>query len=96
VKPYRFHREAEEEYVKAAEYYARISPALGQRFFKEIETLIADACARPSLYRRHVGEVRRHFSTKFPYGILYSELPEEIRILAIMPLHRDPDYWRRR
>jgi len=32
----------------------------------------------------------------FPYGILYIEEPEEIFILAIMHLHRYPDYWKER
>ena len=96
MKPYRFHREAADEYARAADYYAQISQELGRRFFTEIQSLIADVCLRPTLYRRHVGEVRRHFSTVFPYGILYREFTDEIRILAVMPLRRDPDYWRGR
>ncbi|MBP6506740.1 MAG: type II toxin-antitoxin system RelE/ParE family toxin [Opitutaceae bacterium] len=96
MKPYRLHRKAEEEYAAAAEHYARISPELGQRFYREIESLIAAVCAHPTLYRRHVGDIRRHFSPTFPYGILYRELPDEIRILAVMPLRRDPLYWQDR
>lgn len=96
MKPYRLHRKAEEEYARAAEYYAKISPELGQRFYAEIESLITDVRTRPALYRLHSGEVRRHFSMTFPYGILYRDFPDEVRILAIMPLHRDPNYWRDR
>lgn len=96
MKPYRLHRKAEEEYARAAEYYAGINPTLGQRFYTEMESLIADICARPTLYRRHLDDVRRHFSPTFPYGILYRDLPDEIRILAIMPLRRNPKYWRDR
>jgi len=51
VKPYRLHRKAEEEYARAAEYYAGINPTLGQRFYTEMESLIADICARPTLWR---------------------------------------------
>lgn len=63
MKPHRPDREAEEEHAAAAEYYACISPALGVRFYEEIERLILEVRTRPTLYRRHVGEIRRHFST---------------------------------
>jgi len=96
VKPYRVHREAADEYAQAADYYAQIRPELGRRFFTEIQSLIADVSLRPALYRRHMGEVRRHFSTVFPYGILYRKFADEIRIWAVMPLRRDPGYWRGR
>ena len=68
MKSHRLHREAEEEYAAAAEHYARISPALGIRFYEEIERLIFEVRTHPTLYRRHVGDIRRHFSTVFPYS----------------------------
>lgn len=96
MTPHRFHREAEAEYIAAAEYYAGINPALGQRFFVEMERIIAEACAHPRAYRRVRGNIRRHFSAAFPYGIIFEEKPDGLRILAVMNLHRDPDYWQSR
>ncbi len=93
MKPHGFHREADAEYAVAAEYYASISPELGGRFYDEIERLIAEACAQPRLYRRVRGEVRRHFTAAFPYGILFEDRPDHVRILAVMSLHRDPNCW---
>jgi len=94
VKPHGFHREAEEEYAAAALDCAQISPQLGHRFHDEIERLIADVCRRPALYRVvRAPAIRRHFSTTFPFGLLYEDRPDHGRILAVMPLHRDPDYW---
>jgi hypothetical protein len=93
VKPHGFHREADAEYAAAAEYYARINPELGGRFHDEIERLIAEACVHPQAFRRVRGDIRRHFTTAFPYGILFEDKPDVVRILAVMPLHRDPDYW---
>lgn len=55
MKPHGFHREALEEYAKAAEDYAKASPELGGRFYDEIERLIGEACRAPTLYRRHRG-----------------------------------------
>jgi hypothetical protein len=93
VKSHGFHREADAEYVAAAEYYAGISPDLGGRFHDEIERLIAEACAHPKAFRRVRGDIRRHFAATFPCGILFEDRPDAVRILAVMPLHRDPDYW---
>jgi len=96
MKPHGFHREAREEYIQAAEHYAKISPELGGRFYDEIERLISEVCRAPLLYRRIRGPVRRHFSTVFPFAILYEDRPDHIHIVAVMSMHRDPDYWNRR
>lgn len=39
-------------------------------------------------------EVRKCLTRRFPYGVLYTKEPEGIFILAVMHLHRDPDYWK--
>ena len=96
MKPHAFHPEANEEYAEAAEYYANISPKLGARFHDEIEELIAEACTLPKAYRLIRSPVRRHFTAEFPYGILYVERPDDIWIVAVMNLHRDPVYWTHR
>lgn len=47
VKPYRFHRQADAEFIAAIEYYTSKSPALGQRFYLAIHDLIADVRTSP-------------------------------------------------
>ncbi len=96
MKPYVLHPEADLEYTAAAEHYAAISLPLAGKFFDEIERLIADVRARPQTYRFLQSPVRRHFSHRFPFGILYVERPSEILILAVMHLKRAPDYWTQR
>lgn len=73
-----------------------MSPELGGRFYDEIERLIVEVCQWPEAYRCIRPPVRRHFSTIFPYGVLYEDKPDVVRILAVMPLHRDPEYWAHR
>jgi hypothetical protein len=41
-------------------------------------------------------DVRRSLVKRFPYGVLYSEEPDGVFILAVMNLHRAPDYWKHR
>lgn len=96
MKPLRFHPEADQEYTAAATHYAAISPDLGGRFYDEIERLIAEVRAAPHRFRRIDGEVRRHLAGDFPYALLYLDLPEQIWIVAVLPLRRDPDYWKQR
>jgi hypothetical protein len=52
VRPHAFHPEAAEEYEAAANYYTRIYPELGGRFYDEVERLIQDICREPARFRR--------------------------------------------
>ena len=72
VKPHVFHPAADAEYAEAATYYSSISPELGGRFYDEIERLIQDIRRQPELFRVFDRPARRHFSTVFPYSVIYS------------------------
>jgi len=96
VKPVILHPEARTEYREAAQHYAGLSPALGHRFYQVIDGLIADACRSPGTFRFIRQPARRHFTRDFPYSIIYVERPDDIWILAVMHLHREPAYWQHR
>jgi hypothetical protein len=43
------------------------------------------------------GGFRRKLLSRFPYGLLYHcPEPDWIKVVAVMHLHRKPDYWRDR
>jgi plasmid stabilization system protein ParE len=94
VKPYVFHPEADEEYLRAADYYFGIAQDLGLKFFDEIEGLIRDVANTPDTYPFFDGPVRRHFSTDFPYALLYIDQIDRIFIVAVSHMKRRPGYWR--
>jgi toxin ParE1/3/4 len=96
VKPYRFHRAAEAEFIAAAEYYAGKSPNLGLRFYVAIHELIEEVRTRPTLFRVIMPPCQRHFRLPFPHALIYVDRPEEIFIIAVSPFKRDPGYWRER
>lgn len=96
MKPAVLHPEARLELVEAAQHYAAILPELGQRFYVVIDQLIAEACASPGTFRYIRKPARRHFAHEFPYGIIYVERPDDLWILAVMPLRRKPGYWQHR
>ena len=91
-----FHPIANAELAEAVSYYTAIDPILGQRFYAEMERLIHEVCAYPKAFRQFYPPARRHFSPRFPYGIIYLEQKEHLWVVAVMHLKRRPDYWKTR
>ncbi len=91
-----FHPEAENEFNKAIDYYEDIEAGLGYDFGLEVYLTIQLSLDFPKAWTVLEGEVRRVLVRRFPYGILYSKEENEIFILAVMNLHRKPDYWQHR
>lgn len=96
MKPCVFHPDARLELTEAGRYYARKSSALAQRFYTELDEVIAEACARPALRRMFDPPARRHSGPVFPYAVIYLDQPAEVWIVAVMHFKRSPGYWRER
>ena len=96
MKPYRFHRQADAEFTAAAEHYAAINPALGQRFYITIHELLDEICASPTVHRMILPPARRHFRLPFPYAVVYIDRPDYVWVIAVSPFKREPGYWRER
>lgn len=93
---FRFHPEAETEFVAAIDWYEARSVGLGADFAAEIHAAIRRAVSMPLAWPRVDGEIRRVLAHRFPYGVLYVSRDGWIDILAVMHLRREPDYWRKR
>jgi len=91
-----FHPEAEEEFNEAIEYYEEIEPGIGYDFALEVYSTIQRSVEFPKAWAIIEGEIRRSLVSRFPYGVLYSEEQEGIHVVAVMNLHRHPDYWKHR
>jgi plasmid stabilization system protein ParE len=91
-----FHPEASAEFQGAVDYYEERQPGLGLDLALEVQTAIRNIVAFPQAWPAIEGEIRRCLVNRFPFGILYTLEPEEIWILAVMHLHREPDYWKPR
>jgi len=96
VKPFVFHPEARQELTAAGRHFAERGTGLAQRFYTEIEGVIAEVCARPTLRRVFDPPARRHFGAIFPYAIVYVDRSEEVWIVAVMHFKQRPGYWRER
>jgi toxin ParE1/3/4 len=87
---------AEREALKAARWYEREAAGLGRAFLESVEqALLAveeNPYQSPELYR----DIRRALVKRFPYGVFFRIRPQEVRVLAILHLARDPERWRGR
>lgn len=93
---YSFHPETKAEFIEAIDYYEDCTPGLGLDFAIEIHSTIERIVVYPKAWPIVQGEIRRSQTRRFPYGVLYVESGDDICILAVMHLHRDPDYWKQR
>jgi len=91
-----FHPQAEAEFLAAIAYYEDLEPGLGEDFSLEVYFRVLNILSYPNAWPILDDDVRRCLVNRFPYGILYSVEPDRIYILAVMHLHRYPDYWKHR
>jgi plasmid stabilization system protein ParE len=78
-----FHENVEGELNEAADFYDLVSSELGNLFIDEIQRTIERITEFPEAASLLRGRVRRKSVAKFPYSVIYSVRPNEIRILAI-------------
>jgi plasmid stabilization system protein ParE len=90
---YSFHPHAEKELEDVENHYDDINEELGDRFRAEIELALSRIIKFPNAWQPLTKTVRRRRLIDFPYGVVYRVKTDEIRILAVMHLHREPGYW---
>jgi plasmid stabilization system protein ParE len=90
------HEAAEAEINEAADFYDLRSSQIGSLFIDDIQRTIESISKFPNAATLIGGRVRKKAMIKFPYSILYSVYPDEIRILAVAHQKRRPFYWRSR
>lgn len=91
-----FHPEAEVELISATNYYENMEIGLGYDFAREILSTINRIVAFPKAWPEIEPNIRRSLVRRFPYGILYSEDRGTILVIAVMHLHREPNFWKHR
>ncbi|WP_287602365.1 type II toxin-antitoxin system RelE/ParE family toxin [Thiothrix sp.] len=91
-----FHPEAEAEVTEAVDYYEQVSVGLGQDFANELYLAVERIAGFPNAWPIVDPDIRRCLLKRFPYGVLYAQDDDAIFVLAVMHLHREPDYWKHR
>jgi plasmid stabilization system protein ParE len=89
-------REAEQEMLESAAYYEAQQAGLGAAFLDAVDEAADQIGRQPRLWGYYSRPVRSIRLKRFPYRLLYVVQPERVYVVAVMHLHRQPGYWRRR
>lgn len=87
---------AQIELQESVNYLNEQSEGLGFEFANEVKRTIKRIVDYPDAWQKLSTNTRRARTNRFPYGLIYSHSEEEILIIAVMHLHRDPEYWKER
>jgi len=96
MNPIRFHPDAEAEMIDAAVWYESQQADLGKRYLSAVQDALNRIEINPLLFPVVEADVRRCLTKTFPFGVLFRIKPNLIAVMAVMHLHRDPDYWKNR
>jgi len=69
---------------------------LGVRFLGELDLVFRRIENNPRQFPVVESEVRRALLRHFPYGIYFLAESQDITVLAVLHLHREPDMWKSR
>lgn len=92
----RFLEAARSDLRNAVDYYESQRPGLGTEFRAEVRSAIERIEALPDAWHPLSENTQRCRTKRFPYGVIYRASFDEIVIVAVAHLHRDPEHWRER
>lgn len=90
--------DAAEELHNARRWYSEhAGPIVSARFIAEFHRLRTIIGAEPKRGPEIEPGIRRIlFRDRFPYGMIYTIREQNVVVIAVMHLHREPGYWRSR
>ena len=89
----RFTSTAEMELKVAMEFYQSAREGLGAEFLAEVQAATNLIESFPLAWSPLSSRTRRCRTHRFPYGLFYQVRAEEILIVSVMDLRRDPKTW---
>jgi plasmid stabilization system protein ParE len=89
----RFTSSAETELREAAAFYEAAENGLGARFLDEVEAAVVRIRCNPEAWAPMSPRTRRCRTHRFPFGLFYQIRSDEILIVSVMDLRRDPKSW---
>ena len=94
MKNYRLTSPALTELKEASLRYEEKEAGLGLAFMDEVDATIDRILANPVAWHPLSPRARRCRTHRFPFGLIYYIRPDEILIVSVMDLRRDPASWR--
>ena len=91
-----FHEEAAAEFEAAIEWYFSRSELAAARFASEVNHALELIAKAPDRWAVGVAGARKYPLRRFPFSIVYRQLPLIVQVLAVAHGHRRPGYWKGR
>jgi toxin ParE1/3/4 len=91
-----FHQDASLEYEAAFEWYFERSEQAALRFALELDHGVALIAEAPQRWPMGIQNTRRFLLQRFPFAVVYRQLPGVIQVLAVAHTRRRPGYWKKR
>ena len=88
--------EALREIDDAFAWYLERSLQAAEAFVREVDSAAALIASSPTVWPHFEAGTRRYVLRKFPYDIVYREMPFGIKVIAVAHHKRRPKYWSRR
>jgi plasmid stabilization system protein ParE len=96
MKPVRIHSEADAEADAAFSRYWYESQSAALGFDQELRSAVQTLRRNPKMCPPYLRETRRIFLNRYPYFVVFRELPRKVEIIAIAHAKRRPGYWAKR
>lgn len=89
-------RQSDLDIQAAALWYEDQRTGLGMQFLVELDEVFRRIENNPRQFPQLEEEVRRALLHRFPYGVYFAESTDDVVVLAVLHLHREPDMWKSR
>ncbi|MCA8920661.1 MAG: type II toxin-antitoxin system RelE/ParE family toxin [Planctomycetes bacterium] len=100
TKPVKLDSTAEREAAEAYAWYEAREAGLGKRFFQHLARTLEQVGHFPEASQPmpgdHAASVRAARIKRFPYRVVFVDLPDHIRVVAVAHQSRLPGYWSQR
>lgn len=95
-KPVEFHEAASLEFEGAFTWYFERSERAALRFAREVARAVVSIAGAPDRFPAGASGTRKFLLRRFPFAVVYRELPSVIQVLAVAHGRRRPGYWKPR
>ena len=87
---------AKRDILAVARWYETQRAGLGHELVAEIDATMTRIAQNPSQYRVVYRGARRAIVRRFPYVVFFGIEHEDVVVLCVIHLHRDPGEWKKR
>jgi plasmid stabilization system protein ParE len=96
TKPLVVHRLARDEASAAFRWHRQRSPKAAARFVIAVAKAFEAIEQKAGSFPQYLSGTRRSLVNKFPYLVIFYEMPDCLLVVAVAHGRRKPGYWRRR